>query len=89
MRDADNEVVPGIVATASRLSSGHVVVHQRCENLIREMGGYVWDDTAADKGEDKPVKEADHGCDALRYFVYSTSKAYRNIAPLSVRRALQ
>ena len=30
---------------------------------------YVWDAAAADRGEDRPVKEHDHCMDAIRYFV--------------------
>jgi len=31
------------------------------------MSNYVWDTKAQERGEDKPVKESDHGPDALRY----------------------
>ena len=31
----------------------------------------MWDDKAAQHGEDRPVKAQDHGPDALRYFVNS------------------
>jgi hypothetical protein len=34
---------------------------------LHELHSYVWDDKASANGEDKPVKEADHGVDALRY----------------------
>lgn len=30
---------------------------------------YVWDEKAAEHGEDKPVKVNDHCMDAVRYFV--------------------
>ena len=33
------------------------------------LGSYMWDDKAAQRGEEKPVKQQDHGPDALRYFV--------------------
>ena len=32
-----------------------------------------WDHAAAERGEDRPDKEADHGCDCLRYFCISTA----------------
>lgn len=35
---------------------------------IDEISGYVWDE---DSDEDDPVKEDDHGMDAMRYLVYS------------------
>ena len=89
IRAADNDVVPGIVTTASRLASGDVLIHEGCERLLEEVAGYVWDDVAAEQGEDKPVKKADHGCDALRYWAHSTGKAYRYIKATSVREALR
>jgi hypothetical protein len=43
-------------------------VHPRCENLIEEMGSYLYDDRAQIPGGDrKPRKMNDHGPDALRY----------------------
>ena len=88
VRPADNDVVPGIVTTAARLANGEVMIHERCTHLQDELSGYVWDEAAADKGEDKPVKKADHGCDALRYWAHSTGKAARFLSPLTVREAL-
>lgn len=88
VRGADNDVVPGIVTTAGRLASGEVKIHRRCEKLQTELSSYVWDDAASEKGEDKPLKKADHGCDALRYWAHSTGKAYRAMKPARVREAL-
>ena len=89
VRNADNSVVPGIVTTAKRLSIGEIKIHKRCKNLQTELAGYVWDDAAAEKGEDKPIKSSDHGCDALRYFAHSTGKAYHAMVETKVREALQ
>ena len=36
-----------------------------------EFGSYIWDEKAAQQGEDRPVKENDHAMDAVRYFVYT------------------
>ena len=89
VRQADNAVIPGIVTSAARLATGDVLVHTRCRKLAVELNGYVWDDVAADVGEDKPLKKADHGCDAFRYWAHSTGKAYRHMAATSVKEALQ
>ncbi len=35
---------------------------------VDEISGYVWD---SDRDDDEPVKEEDHGMDAMRYLVYS------------------
>lgn len=42
-----------------------LLVAPGCPNTIREMLGYRWDE----KNPDKPCKENDHTCDALRYLV--------------------
>ena len=65
---ADNQVIPGIQNAAVVLDDGRLKVSPGCEMLIRELGSYRWDENAAARGEDKPVKREDHACDALRYF---------------------
>lgn len=67
---ADNEVVDGIRATQTAMNTGKIVFTDRCQNLFKELGSYVWDEKAAEHGEDKPVKQHDHAMDAMRYFVY-------------------
>lgn len=65
----DNEVLDGIRVVSSMFARKKVRVHRRCKGLIEELRSYVWDDKAI--GIDKPVKEQDHGPDALRYRVNS------------------
>lgn len=67
VRDTDNEVLAGITLMTDLVARGEVSIHQSCTNLIREIQGYCWDDKAAKRGEDKPIKINDHCCDALRY----------------------
>jgi PBSX family phage terminase large subunit len=74
---ADNEVLPGIRTIQSLLSLGLLDIHESCKELRLELPGYSWDDKAAEKGEDKPLKVADHGCDMLRYAVHSTRSMWR------------
>ena len=65
---ADNEVLDGIRKVSTMLVSGRLKVNRRkCKGLCAEMQAYVWDDKAKDRGEEKPVKQKDHGPDALRY----------------------
>lgn len=68
---ADNEVLDGIRKTATLLKRRLIRIHQRCGRLIDEMGAYLWDEKAALRGEERPVKQWDHSCDALRYYVNS------------------
>lgn len=79
--DADNDVAYGIRTVASLLGSGQLVVSDRCTGFIQEAPGYSWDDKATEKGEDKPVKVADHSLDAGRYAVTTTEPLWRHILP--------
>lgn len=75
---ADNSVMDGIRVVSSLLARGKLLVHSSCKELIAEIGGYSWDDRAALLGEDKPIKVADHGVDALRYGAYSTRALWQH-----------
>jgi len=75
--DADNDVSYGIRTTASGLGGGWLKVSDRCTGLITEIPGYSWDSKATEKGEDKPVKVADHSLDAARYAVTTTETLWR------------
>lgn len=74
---ADNSVNDGIRITATLLSLGRLKVHTRCKGLLDEMPGYRWDAKAQKQGEDKPVKQADHGPDAARYGVMGLRSVWR------------
>lgn len=73
----DNAVVDGIQTICSLLSLGRLKVHSSCKHLLDEIPGYSWDDDKALKGEDAPVKVADHALDALRYGIYTTRALWR------------
>ncbi|OAR23325.1 terminase [Streptomyces sp. ERV7] len=81
---ASNEVVDGIRSVASLLGADLLRIHRSCEGLLAELPGYVWDESAADRGEDKPVKQNDHSCDALRYAIHSTAHEWRHLLTLAV-----
>ena len=87
---AHKDVIPGIQAVSQRFTvgvDGRSRLYLRRDALVRrdrsladrklplctqdEIPGYVWDGT-----KEKPVKEDDHGCDAMRYMV-----AYRDLVP--------
>lgn len=75
--DADNSVVDGIRLIASLLATDRLRVHRSCRGWIEEAPGYSWDDDAAAKGIDQPVKVADHSLDAARYAIASTQTLWR------------
>ena len=66
---ANNDVLDGIRLVGTKFNQGKIIISASCENLIKELASYIWDEKAAERGEDKPVKTFDHACDALRYFI--------------------
>ena len=77
VKPADNEVLDGIRVVASLFQSGKIRIHEQCTGLITELRSYVWDDKAAERGEEKPVKQMDHGPDALRYYCMTKLPEWR------------
>lgn len=75
VRPADNTVIDGIRRTGTCLKSGVLQFNDCCKRVIQEFGLYTWDPEAQ---EDRPIKENDHGMDAVRYFV-NTEKLYKPI----------
>ena len=62
VRGADNDVTEGIGAVASLIYRRKIKVHRRCTNFINEVHGYIWDEKARQRGEEKPLKVGDHAC---------------------------
>lgn len=65
--DAINDVLDGIRNVSRLFSQDALTIDTKCQNLNMELPSYVWDKAAQIKGEDKPLKQNDHACDALRY----------------------
>jgi len=65
VKKARNDVLTGIRMTADCLKSGRIVICRGCDNCLREMEEYVWEDG----GVDRVKKENDHAMDDMRYFV--------------------
>ena len=68
---AKNDVEDGIRVVGTKLNQEKILFSDTCENTIKEFASYIWDEKAAEHGEDKPVKQFDHAMDSLRYFVYT------------------
>ena len=81
VREAVNDVIPGIQQVSRLLSSETLFIDPSCENMRKEFSAYVWDENAQKRGEDKPKKVNDHCCDTLRYLVQDLST--RNRAEIS------
>ena len=84
VRNAVNDVLPGLVSTASLLKRKQMLISDNCPILQEEMYNYLWDEN---KEEDAPVKKNDHGCDALRYYCHSNNRVAQDLLnkPLKVK----
>ena len=69
---AKNDVLDGIRETASAMQNGYIKISPGLKDAVTELQGYVWDENSA---EDRPIKENDHFCDALRYMVFTMGVA--------------
>jgi PBSX family phage terminase large subunit len=78
VKDADNDVLDGIRSVATLMSRRKIRVHRHnCPNLLKERASYVWDEKAAQRGIEQPLKQTDHSMDALRYFVFTMLRKHR------------
>lgn len=75
--NGENDVSYGIRAVASLLGAGKLRVSDRCTGITSEAPGYSWDPKATEKGQDAPIKVADHSLDALRYAIATTETEWR------------
>jgi PBSX family phage terminase large subunit len=66
---AKNDVLDGIRNVATALNQKMILYNDCCTETFREFSSYIWDKKAAERGEDKPVKQNDHQMDGDRYFV--------------------
>lgn len=73
---ADNAVADGLRWTNSLFGADRVRIHESCSDLMGEIEGYVWDPKALERGEEQPLKQDDHGPDALRYGVMGTRRVW-------------
>ena len=65
---AKNDVADGIRLVGTLLNQKRILFYACCKNTLKEFASYIWDAKAADRGEDRPVKQYDHAMDAVRYF---------------------
>lgn len=79
IRKAKNDVENGIRVVGNALNLGKIMFSSECKNTLMEFASYIWDNKAAERGEDKPVKQHDHAMDAVRYFCYTVLKGFGGI----------
>lgn len=76
-RPAHNKVLSGIRILMALFAADKLRIHSSCIELLKEIDGYVWDPKATERGEDAPLKQNDHGCDAIRYAIKTTQHLWR------------
>ena len=69
IKKAENDVKVGIQRVQKCMSYGILTVSPMQPKLDWELGLYEYDKKSIQKGKEEPVKENDHGCDAMRYCV--------------------
>lgn len=69
-------VLKGIRVQMNALSQGEYFILDDPSNwpIIEEYPIYAWDPKAQEQGEDKPIKQFDHGMDMTRYFLDTVDK---------------
>jgi PBSX family phage terminase large subunit len=77
-RPAHNKVLSGIRILMALFAADKLRIHSSCTELLKEIDGYVWDPRATERGEDAPLKQNDHGVDALRYAIKTTQHIWRS-----------
>lgn len=64
---ASNDVAEGIRLMAETITAGRLIIAPGCRSTLKEFSSYIWDRSAAGRGDDRPVKQNDHAMDMLRY----------------------
>lgn len=80
MKLPNKAVDGGISEVLDRMSTGRLKIFSTCENVLKELLGYSYDE------KQKVIKANDHACDALRYLIVSgldlaKTKSYSDTAP--------
>lgn len=74
---ADNAVKRGIELVSSIIDNDLLRVVENCVNTLKEFSSYAWDEKAAARGEDIPIKENDHCMDPVRYTANGTRRIWQ------------
>ena len=83
---ANNRLSASVLEVKRRLGSGGLVISDRCERLLWELGRYR-NDPAAGPGEVRPLRKDNHAVDGLRYAVMARPSVLPSVAR-SVRRGV-
>ena len=82
IRDAENDVALGVSRVQKLLTFKMMTVSPDQENAVREFGLYEYDKKSIERGREEPVKQDDHGMDAIRYLVMGMWSKIKNYLPV-------
>ena len=85
IKKAENDVAVGIQRVQKCLSYGILTISPMQQKLDWELGLYEYNKKSIEKGKEEPVKENDHGCDAMRYLVMGMWKKIKYFLPRADR----
>lgn len=69
--EVSKEVIGGIDTVRNLFLQNRLYIHPSCKNLIAELETYRYKEAQPNKNEpEEPVKENDHGLDAIRYCLH-------------------
>ena len=74
-RDVSKDVIAGIDKVRELFKANKIKIHKSCINLINELETYSYPEGKTGKPNEIPIKENDHACDALRYPLFTSTKA--------------
>jgi PBSX family phage terminase large subunit len=82
VKDAVNDVMPGIRRTSSALKMGLYRIRKSADGQANrmtwlELSTYAWDDKKAKRGVEEPIKAHDHAADPVRYCVHTMIPTWR------------
>lgn len=77
VRHAVNDVIDGIRTTGTFITSGKLLFNKDLKATFDEFGMYAWNDKST---TDAVVKEYDHMCDAIRYFIMTVARRRIRVA---------
>lgn len=74
---AENDVLDGIRAVQRAMAERRVKISRsKCPRLLDELASYRWNQKASERGQDEPLKEHDHACDAMRYGIFGREQRF-------------
>jgi PBSX family phage terminase large subunit len=83
--EVSKDVEAGISAVQQLLKTQRLHIHVSCVNLINEFETYRYPDRKPDQNEkETPIKENDHGLDAIRYALYMQEGDFETLMPAGI-----